>query len=54
MLTAAATLRMLGTAAAADFDVCQDPITPEPHEVRSLQAAEPRPLPLVNQPKQCS
>ncbi len=33
---------------ATAFDVCQDPITPEPHEVRSLQAAEPRPLPLVS------
>ena len=24
-------------------------ITPEPHEVRTLQAAKERPLPLVNQ-----
>ena len=42
---------MLGAAAAADFDVCQDPITPEPHEVRSLQATKERSSPLFNQPQ---
>ena len=31
--------------------MCQDPITLEPHEVRSLPATKERPLPLVNQPQ---
>ena len=31
--------------------MCQDLINTEPHDVRSLQAANPRPLPLVSQPQ---
>ena len=38
-LAATTTLRLMG-ATTADFDVCQDPITPEPHEVRTLQATK--------------
>ena len=42
-LAAATTLRMMGATSTA-FDVLyQDPITPEPHEVRSLQATKERP-----------
>ena len=35
LAAAAAALRMLGTAA-TDFDVCQDPITPEPCAARAF------------------
>ena len=31
--------------------MCQDLINTEPHDVRSLQAANPCPLPLVSQPQ---
>ena len=44
--TATATLRLVGTTALA-FVACQDPINPEPHEVRSLPAASAAPLPLA-------
>ena len=37
------------------FDVlCQDPITPERHEVRSLQATKERTLPLLVRYEHCS
>ena len=42
---------MMG-ATSTGFDVlCQDPITPELNEVRSLQATTERPLLLVSQPQ---
>jgi len=41
---------MVGTTDAG-FDVCQDPINSEPHEVRSLQAAKASLLPLISRPQ---